>query len=432
MTNPDVLLAMTEAEIGREIIRLVPHWYEAQYGPEQYTIPVGGHTARFCNHCRLTPNLRTFLSRICARTKALPLEHFVNMPGLIDVLLESFAIEWLRMHSPTTDWVRFIKYLESLARRTHENQPVTLNLIIRQGQGLGDLTRPRIQKFFDRLASSAFSYLAVDSDLRLIEYGEVEWSQVKAAHSYKFHPEFLHPIHSVMDETDLSAHLTTGGDLIIMSKAGLLATRRNRKWKIYDVRTFKNSLAYCLGSHYVGANLFEVVFDLSFRRQGSLLIYDPDHLVADHILNTESIIGGYHLRKTQDSTGVLRGTEVAGTTGGPEASYLPETGQSMIVDSIADTSIGRRAGSLRRKRRLIEMSGVDGAVVFDDDNLLAVGALIRSHPNVGNHLGARVTAARSAYLWGGRPIKVSSDGDVAIYFKSRNGDNECDAAMNFL
>ena len=436
MTNPDLLLAMTEAEIGREIIRLVPHWYEAAYGPEQYTIPVGGHTARFCNHCRLTPNLRAFLSKICARTQALPLEHFVNLPSLIDVLLESFAIEWLRMHSPTTDWVRFIKYLESLARRTYENQPVALNLIIRQGTGLGDITRPHIQKFFDRLASSAFSYLAVDSDLRLIDYGEVEWSQIKAATSYKFHPEFLHPIHSVMDETDLSAHLTTGGDLIIMSKAGLLATRRNRKWKIYDVRTFKNSLAYCLGSHYVGANLFEVVFDLSFRRQGSLLIYDPDYLVADHILNPESIISDDYRRKALATPDRCPGPSSprphSRHDGLAEDRSPPETGQSMIVDSIADISIGRKAGSLRRKRRLIEMSGVDGAVVFDDDHLLAVGALIRSHPNVGNQLGARVTAARSAYLWGGRPIKVSSDGDVAIYFKSRNGDNECDAVMNFL
>jgi hypothetical protein len=437
MTNPDLLLAMTEAEVGREIIRLVPHWYEAQYGPEHYTIPVGSHTARFCNHCRLTPNLRTFLSKVCARTQALPLEHFVNLPSLIDVLLESFAIEWLRMHSPTTDWVRFIKYLESLARRTYENQPVALNLIIRQGTGLGDITRPHIQKFFDRLASSAFSYLAVDSDLRLIEYGEVEWSQVKAAASYKFHPEFLHPIHSVMDETDLSAHLTTGGDLIIMSKAGLLATRRNRKWKIYDVRTFKNSLAYCLGSHYVGANLFEVVFDLSFRRQGSLLVYDPEHLVADHILNSESIISAEYRRKSQGDLGSMPESlaammSAANATAAAKPGSRPQTGQSMIVESIADLSIGRRAGSLRRKRRLIEMSGVDGAVVFDDNHLLAVGALIRSHPNVGNHLGARVTAARSAYLWGGRPIKVSSDGDVAIPFKSRNGENECDAIMNFL
>jgi hypothetical protein len=429
MTNPDLLLAMTEADIGREIIRLVPHWYEAPYGPEQYVIPIGGHTARFCNHCRLTPNLRAFLSKISARTQALPLEQFVNLPSLIDVLLESFAIEWLRMHSPTTDWVRFIRYLETLARRTYENQPVALNLIIRRGTGLGDITRPHIQKFFDRLASSAFSFLAVDSDLRLIEYGEVEWTQIKPATSYKFHPEFLHPIHSVMDDSDLSAHLTTGGDLIIMSKAGLLATWRNRKWKIYDVRTFKNSLAYCLGGHYAGANLFEVVFDLSFRRQGSLLIYDPEYLVADHILNPESIISGPYRRK---ALGAAAPAGIAASAGGTKIAARPETGQSMIVDSIADISIGRKAGSLRRKRRLVEMSGVDGAVVFDDDNLLAVGALIRSHPNVGNQLGARVTAARSAYLWGGRPIKVSSDGDVAIFFKSRNGDNECDAVMNFL
>jgi hypothetical protein len=429
MTNPDALLSITETEIGREIIRLVPHWYEAAYGPQQFSIPVGSRSVRFCNHSRLTPALRTFLTRICARTQTLPLEHFVNLPGLIDVVLESFAIEWLQMHSPGTDWVRFIRYLESIARRTYENQPVALNLIIRQGRGSGDITRPYIQKFFDRLASSTFSYLAVDSDLRLIEYGEVGWSQVQASPSYKFHPEFLHPIHSVMDETDFSAHLTTGGDLIIMSKAGLLATRRNRKWKIYDVRTFRNSLAYCLGSHYVGANLFEVVFDLSFRRQGSLLIYDPKHLIADHILNGESIIED----PRQGRSSARRGT--TGTSKVAAAGPIPpraETGQKLIVDSIADISVGRRAGSLRRKRRLIEMSGVDGAVVFDDERLLAVGALIRSHPDVGNQLGARATAARAAFLWGGRPIKVSSDGDVTIHFKSRNGENECDAVMNFL
>jgi len=78
------------------------------------------------------------------------------------------------------------------------------------------------------------------------------------------------------------------------------------------------------------------------------------------------------------------------------------------------------------------MACVDGALVFDDERLLAVGALVRSHPNVGNQLGARATAARSAYLWGAHPIKVSSDGDVTLYFKSRGPDDECDAVMQFL
>ena len=74
----------------------------------------------------------------------------------------------------------------------------------------------------------------------------------------------------------------------------------------------------------------------------------------------------------------------------------------------------------------------DDVAVFDDERLLAIGALIRSHLEVGNQLGARATAARSAFLWGSRPIKVSSDGDVTVYFKSRGGDQECAATMNFL
>ena len=94
--------------------------------------------------------------------------------------------------------------------------------------------------------------------------------------------------------------------------------------------------------------------------------------------------------------------------------------------------MGKKAGSLKRKRRLIEMTCVDGAVIFDDHHLLAVGALVRSHPSVGNQLGARTTAARSAFLWGGHPIKVSSDGDVTVYFRSRDDEQQCDAVMNFL
>ena len=42
-----------------------------------------------------------------------------------------------------------------------------------------------------------------------MDYGEVDWNLVQTAPSYKFHPEFLHPIHCVMEETDLSAHLTS-------------------------------------------------------------------------------------------------------------------------------------------------------------------------------------------------------------------------------
>jgi hypothetical protein len=406
---------VTEAEIGREIIRLVPHWYEAECGPEEYSIPIGPCTVHFYNHGRLPPNLSELLEKICSHTQDLPIDRFMEYAGAADVLMESFATEWLRMQSRELDWVKLIKYLETVSRRTSENLPVALTLIIRPGTGIGDITQPHLQKFFDRLASSpfTFTYLAVDGDLRLMNYGSVEWSHVNNATSCKFYPEFLHPIHSVMDDTDLVAHLTPHGDLVIMDKAGVLATKRKKKWRIYDARHFKSSLAYCLGNREVATNLIEVVFDLSFRRQGALLIYDPQHRIAERILNPETMMFQFG-RRTGDTI------------------HNRECGQVLIRNSIEDIVSGRRTGSIKKKRQLIELASIDGAIVFDDTSLLAVGALIRSHPDAGSHMGARATAAKSAYLWGAHPIAVSSDGDVTVHFRSRADDKQCDATMKFL
>jgi hypothetical protein len=198
-----------------------------------------------------------------------------------------------------------------------------------------------------------------------------------------------------------------------MDGEGLLAARRNRKWKVYDVRTFKNSLALCLGKHTVGANLFEIVFDMSFRRYGALFIYDPRHATQQHIRNPASFV--YPVWKSN----------------GKHESEL-ESAQRLIGRSLGCLAMGEGMEALRRKRRLIELARVDGAVIFDDHHLLAVGAIVESHPAVGSQLGARSTAARSAYLWGAHPVKVSSDGDVVVHFTSRKGKEECEAVLHFL
>ena len=355
------------------------------------------------------------MAKICARTQQLPLDRFLEYAGASDILTESFATEWLRGQTRELNWVKLIKYLETVSRRTSENLPVALTLLVRPGTGVGDITQAHLQKFFDRLAASpsTFTYLAVDANLRLLNYGSVEWSRVNNATSRRFYPEFLHPIHSVMEDTDLVAHLTPHGDLVIMNQAGVLATKRKKKWRIYDARCFSRSLAYCLGNEDVAANLTEVVFDLSFQRQGALLVYDPEHRVLQHILNPDSILSPFR----QPSGNLIQSREC---------------GQVLIGSSIAGIAVGNPAGSIKNKRQLIELACVDGAVVFDATNLLAVGALIQSHPDAGSHSGARITAAKSAYLWGARPIAVSSDGDVTVHFQSRSGDEQCDAVMNFL
>jgi hypothetical protein len=415
MTPVDVLRAVTEAEIGREIIRLVPHWYEAECGAVEYSMPIGNYTARFFNHGKLSANLGRLWEQIGERLGELQLERFAEYAGATDVLMENFATQWLRLQAREPDWVKLVKYLETVSRRTSENLPVALTLLIRPGSGMADITQPHLQKFFDRLAASplTFTYLAVDADLRLMHYGSVDWSQVNSSTASKFYPEFLHPIHSVMDAADIVAHLTPYGELVIMDKAGVLATKRKKKWKLYDARSFTASLAQCLESREVAANLIEMIFDLSFKRQGALFIYDPQHCILPRILNPECIMAPFW--------------KVNG-----HAQPKTPLGQALIQDSIEDIALGKKAGSVKKRRQLIELACIDGAIVFDDHRLLAVGALIRSHPDVGSHLGARITAAKSAYLWGAHPVAVSSDGDVTVHFRSRGDSQECDAVMNFL
>ena len=469
---------MIDAEIAAEIVGLVPHWYRAECGPEKYSIKIGQHREFFYNHRKLTPRLEEFLTIVQRRMKDIQLNYFDVFPGLVDVLLESLVLEWLRLHSQRTNWTKLMKYLEELSSRTFENQPVALNLILRQGQGEGDITQTHLQKVFDQLASSPLSFLVVDPDLRFIDYGEVSWSRVTGELSHKFYPELLHPIHCVLEDEDLSAHLTSQGDLIFMNKDGLLAARRKRKWKIYDVRTFKNGLAQCMGKATVGANLFEIVFDLSFARYGSLLIYDPRHQLRDRLLNRQCIVfpgwkddgktngngngnsngngsvngngnghaangvlvcaassNGHAVNGNGSSNGHLADGNGRAASGKPSGNGSPVASiacQDLIARSVMDLGLGEGVAALKRKRRLIELARVDGAVIFDDQHLLAVGAIIKSHPDVGSQLGARTTAAKSAYLWGAHPVKVSSDGDVTIYFKSRKGSESCDAVMHFL
>ena len=128
MTPLDVLRSNTEAEIEREIIRLVPHWYEAECGPEEYSISIAQHTACFYNHGKLSGNLSELLATIRARTDpTAPWSRPGICRAMANALVESFAAEWLRMQSREVDWIKLIKYLETVSRRTSENLPVALD-----------------------------------------------------------------------------------------------------------------------------------------------------------------------------------------------------------------------------------------------------------------------------------------------------------------
>ncbi len=397
---------MTPQETFSHIIKLVPHWYQAEHGTNASEARLDDETFRFFSHRRLTPQLAAFWQIIQSKLPRCIEQARSGSASIAEYIQESLVEQWLISKDALVDWKKLIGYIRFLQNRTCENLPVAVNLVIDSEQGDHDLTNPSLAKFIDQIASSPFTYLRCDRRLQLLSFEEIAWSSVSDPTSYTFHPEFLHQFHCILKNSGtalFSIHVTRNRDAVIMDKEGIVAARRKGQWRVYDVCTFKNSIGDAMGNYSLGANLFGVLFDLSFRRHGALLISDPRHSVVDHIVNTECLLGD--------------------SVTGP---------RQRITASVKDLAIGGGVGSVRSHRKLLaELASIDGAVVFDNNKVLAVGAVIEPHPDVGSHAGTRTTAAVSALKWGGRPAKVSSDGDVTIYFMSEGEDGSSQAEIQF-
>lgn len=380
---------MKERFVFEAILGSVPQWYEADQGSRELSI--GEHRWHIGSHRNLTPQLYELFS-FCQEKS----EHWVNsLPPILSTLAkkqitQEIALFWLQKRNSFVDWYKFISYSEEMLFRTYENAPVNKNLIISpESTGSHDITSQSIQKLLDPLASGLQTYLRVDSLARLVEYSEITWSQVSDTSDYKFNPEFLQPYACQIGRGEFSFHVTTKGDIVIMDSYGLLASYRKGQWHIYDMNTLKNSITDITNNYRVGCNVFEILLDLSYRRHGALLIFDPGHQVINHVVNQSAVLG---LETNFDAV------------------------RNMLSDSVVSISMGTASMAERKKRIMLELASMDGAVIFDASNLLAFGAMIDTHGSAGNHAGARTTAFESSFLYGGKPFKVSSDGDISVRF----------------
>jgi DNA integrity scanning protein DisA with diadenylate cyclase activity len=96
-------------------------------------------------------------------------------------------------------------------------------------------------------------------------------------------------------------------------------------------------------------------------------------------------------------------------------------------------NIAAKEYEMRKKKMLLELASMDGAIIFDSANVLAVGAMIETHPFANDCAGARATAAKSAVHHGGTPIKISSDGEISLHFslETPQGVRSCHQ-LNFM
>jgi len=401
-------LTPRETFVASTLVNAVPHWYQAECGPERHELRfAGGGSHAFYSIAALSPRLQALLDfagdKAAEWASAIP-----EFPSRLNEgrIGQDLALFWLESHTPGVNWSKVLAYLQEVSYRTYEGDQVSLNLIIKPGFGRVDLSAPGLQKVLDPLGSSEQVALVVDPELRYLDYLQIPWQDIPEQEALHFHPDFVQPFFSLLQPGEFAVMVTNHRDILVVGTEGILVSERFGRWFVYDNYTFRSVLSRASAGSWLPANLFQVVFDLSYRRRGALILHDPEGRLGNRVVNQEAFLEG------------------------PEAPA--DSVQSLLAHKVSTIELRSRRVERGERRLLAEIAGVDGAVIVDDERVCAFGAILEPHPDAGGTGGARETAALSAFLWGASPVKISSEGDITTYFKSREGSRECDAQLTFM
>ena len=387
------------------VIDSIPQWYISEYSPYKYSFKLGRSKKSFCTQVPLSERLSDYYQYV---NKMLQKWKYIisgsPLPVHIEFIQGILALKWLSYFNPDADWRNLFMFLRNCTFRSFENNPVKINLIISRGHGTVNITNPDFYKLIDPIAQSDQVFIRIDKNLNFLSYEEIPWSLIKETEYYKFSPEFLQPFASILKDDEISIHLTERGDTIYMNHEGIITSKRKSCWHFYDVHNFAESIIKIFGDPRACMSL-ETLLDISYKRKGALIVYDPRRTVIKQVVNLNSII-----------------SEELGS---------PDIFRKMLVPYFQPRERFNPTVSIpiRRKRLFIELTSIDGAIICDDNKILSFGSMIKPHPDVTNHKGARSTAAESAYRWGGMSLNVSSDGEIRIYFDSYNEEGSSSKAQ---
>lgn len=334
----------------------------------------------------LTPVLKSYKEKCQNYLRSNPLLPSSSVAK--NLLTEVFAQEWLELRTsiPKEVFRQIMDYFYELGRRTNENDFVHKNIkVIINFDSISSLNLfdKRCHKAIDLIGSSPHTLIAIDTKLKIIGTESIDPSELDVSSSYSFYPAFLKNIAESSSSDQVVFTSTARGDLLVCHEKMLIASKRRDRWTVYDPATFKNTIYDLIGSYGLSCTLYGILWDLSYKRHGGLIIVDRDENFQNY-------------------------TEMTGE--------LHQLLQSVIpLESFDSISVG-----VKLKKLFLELASIDGAVLISSQTgkIAGVGKNITKHPNCPSRFfGARTTAAYSAALWGAKSLKVSADGDITIYKK---------------
>lgn len=382
---------LTNSEIFQTIIDLIPQWFVAvDWAKKDTEIKIGSENFWISSLRPPTPALKTIKTEYEALSEKYLGQLTTGSNFLDKQLIQAEVVaQWLKIYNYESEWIQLFDYNREIDSRTYENASIGFTFIIHPSEtGSLNVLSDTNQKILDVLVDTQYTYFRVGTDWTLLDYNYVRWQDIKKMDSYKLIPEFLYPYQSVLLDKECAVTRTKRGDLIIYDKDGLLASYRKGSWKIYEPRSLKNTLVDLTPGYYIGCNLFSILLDLSYRRHGALIVIDNEGVYRDNIINPSSFISS-------------------------EGSSVHKALQTRLEG----INIGVRDIDVVSKQLILELASVDGATVFNKDgNLLAFGSIITQRPEANAETGARSSAALSAHLSGMRVFKISSDGEIMMYY----------------
>lgn len=368
------------------------------------TVVLAGEKYYYYSTRGITPVLKNFLQEIENESKEICKINLGSSELETEFVKRKLAIEWIsKVYSnkiSITEWNCIFDYLFCISDRTYENLPNSINIIINLDEkGSICLNDVKEQKILDILACSNYAYIEVDKHLKIIKYDCIDIGDVLTKTTYTDVPDYLLAYSQYASKcgeiNKIGISLSRTGDIVLYANNEQILSIRKKRWTIYNNASLKNTLSDVIGgfgssyAYAIACNLYDMIWNISYRRHGALIIVTSENAGDSHIVNKESIL-------ENSCVGELR---------------------FAIKEDINKIDISK-TGLISKKALLLELVSVDGATVIDckDGTVRAFGAIVELHNDVDNVSGARTTAAKSAIRHGNmKPIKISSDGDITLY-----------------
>lgn len=390
------------------IFDTIPQIYEAKSGHHPVEFNIAGEESSVFSILPLSDDLKTYLStaaHIWEEVRPLT-DGEITQTIEREWIQQKFAVAWLEMKTGITTWSFILDYFRRLARRTTENRWISKTIVVEPGgqvDGATSLADEYFFKIFDWLGSTPMTYYRVDEKLGIKALEAVSLTEVKDLRGYRFYPDRMHPIISnLKDPKSIVVHLSEDRSLLIADSTGIIASKRSGEhWTIYDKDHLIGSVAKVMerqlgetatseDPYCVACSLFQILFDISMKRHGGLLIFDHPGNLPRYVV--KGIERDVHSPLNRVFT------------------HSPFNGLEFSIPEV---------------RKLVELSSVDGALILDlQGNLVQVGSMVLSHTSIVSHFGTREAAGFSAAKFGATSFKISADGQVTMFFTipSRTGE----------